>query len=102
MRWYDHNSLSSLEAVLADITKDDRRRRRPLTRRFIITEGMFEGDGAAVDLKAICELKHKYKFRLILDESISFGTVGKTGRGMSELCGVPVRLAGLRALSLRC
>ncbi len=36
------------------------------------------------------ELKKKYKYRLILDESISFGTVGRTGRGLTELYNVPV------------
>jgi len=39
----------------------------------------------------VVELKKKYKFRLILDESISFGTVGATGRGMTELCQVPAK-----------
>lgn len=37
------------------------------------------------------ELKHKYKYRLILDESISFGSVGRTGRGLTELYNVSVR-----------
>ena len=32
----------------------------------------------------------KYKYRLILDESFSFGTVGRTGRGLTELYNVPV------------
>lgn len=36
------------------------------------------------------ELKKKYKYRLILDESISFGSVGRTGRGLTELYNVPV------------
>jgi len=31
------------------------------------------------------ELKHKYKYRVILDESNSFGLLGKTGRGVTEL-----------------
>jgi serine palmitoyltransferase len=89
IKWYDHNSISSLESVLQQIVRDDKRRRGPLTRRFIITEGIFENDGARVDLARIIKLKRKYKFRLILDESISFGTVGPTGRGMTELCDVP-------------
>lgn len=89
LKWYNHNSLSSLESMLQSIVKDDKRRRGPLTRRFIVTEGIFEGDGAKVDLAKLVELKRKYKFRLILDESISFGTVGATGRGMTELCEVP-------------
>ncbi len=57
----------------------------PLTRRFIVTEGVFEADGALSDLPKIQELKKRHKFRLILDESISFGTVGATGRGLTEL-----------------
>lgn len=36
------------------------------------------------------ELKLKYKYRLVLDESFSFGTVGRTGRGLTELYNVPV------------
>jgi hypothetical protein len=38
------------------------------------------------------ELKHKYKYRLILDESWSFGSIGKTGRGVTEYFDVPVSL----------
>ena len=30
------------------------------------------------------ELKHRYKFRLILDETWSFGVLGRTGRGITE------------------
>lgn len=37
------------------------------------------------------ELKLKYKYRLILDESWSFGIVGKTGRGVTEVFDIPVR-----------
>ena len=36
------------------------------------------------------ELKNKYKYRLVLDEGISFGSVGRTGRGLTELFNVPV------------
>ncbi|KAF8271056.1 serine palmitoyltransferase [Lactarius quietus] len=89
VRWYDHNDLKSLEDVLLGIEKERRKRRGPLTRRFIVTEGIFEKDGAMVDLTKLVELKLKYKYRLILDESISFGTVGRTGRGLTELYNVP-------------
>ncbi|KAH9052200.1 serine palmitoyltransferase [Lactarius vividus] len=89
IRWFDHNDLKSLEDVLLSVEKERRKRRGPLTRRFIITEGIFEKDGAMVDLPKLIELKNKYKYRLILDESISFGTVGRTGRGLTELYNVP-------------
>ena len=42
--------MKSLEAVLESVEKERKKRRQPLTRRFIITEGIFERDGAMVDL----------------------------------------------------
>jgi len=30
------------------------------------------------------ELKYKYKYRIFMDESVSFGTIGETGRGVTE------------------
>jgi len=89
IRWFDHNDLKSLEEVLQGIEKERRKRRGPLTRRFIVTEGIFEKDGSISDLPKLIELKQKYKYRLILDENISFGTVGRTGRGLTELYNVP-------------
>ncbi|KIY68343.1 serine palmitoyltransferase [Cylindrobasidium torrendii FP15055 ss-10] len=91
IRWFDHNDLKSLEDVLIQIEKDRKKRRGPLTRRFIVTEGIFEKDGSMVDLPKLVELKTKYKYRLILDESYSFGTVGRTGRGLTELYNVPAK-----------
>lgn len=50
VRWFDHNDLKSLEQVLESVEKERKKRRGPLTRRFIVTEGIFEKDGAMVDL----------------------------------------------------
>jgi serine palmitoyltransferase len=50
VRWFDHNDLKSLEDVLESVEKDRKKRRGPLTRRFIVTEGIFEKDGVMVDL----------------------------------------------------
>ena len=50
IRWFDHNDMKSLEEVLESISKEGRKRRAPLTRRFIITEGIFERDGSMADL----------------------------------------------------
>ena len=36
------------------------------------------------------ELKHKYKYRLMLDESQSFGMIGAHGKGVTEYFGIPV------------
>ncbi|KAL9709208.1 serine palmitoyltransferase component [Leucoagaricus gongylophorus] len=89
VRWFDHNDLKSLEQVLESVEKERKKRRGPLTRRFIVTEGIFEKDGAMVDLPKLIDIKFKHKYRLVLDESFSFGTVGRTGRGLTELYNVP-------------
>ncbi|KAF4579674.1 serine palmitoyltransferase component [Pleurotus pulmonarius] len=101
VRWYEHNDLASLEEVLMTIEKEEKRRLRRrgcLSRlfgrsriqvKYIVTEGIFERDGAMVDLPKLIELKQKYKYRLILDENMSFGSVGRTGRGLTELYNVP-------------
>ena len=82
IKWYAHNDMADLERVLKEVAKDQAR--KPLTRRFIVTEGLFEATGDMPDLPTIIELKNKHKFRLILDETHSFGLLGRTGRGLSE------------------
>lgn len=100
VRWYEHNDMDDLERVLEKVSREQAR--KPLTRRFIITEGLFEAFGDMVDLPRIVsplptgyieivlmvfgqvELKLKYKFRLILDETWSFGVLGRSGRGITE------------------
>lgn len=46
--------------------------------------------GDMCPLNELVELRKKYKLRLILDESISFGTLGKHGRGLTEYLNVDV------------
>ncbi|KAF2001008.1 PLP-dependent transferase [Amniculicola lignicola CBS 123094] len=82
VRSYKHNDMEDLENVLKKITKEQHR--KPLTRRFIITEGVFENVGSVVNLPKLVELKHRYKFRIILDETWSYGVLGRTGRGVTE------------------
>ncbi|CAH7665982.1 pyridoxal phosphate-dependent transferase [Phakopsora pachyrhizi] len=88
IRWYDHNDYNSLERVLEQLKLEEIKFRRKLTRKFIITEGLFECDGTLCNLKKIIELKEKYKFRLILDETWSIGSIGVTGRGLTEYFGI--------------
>ena len=51
VRWYEHNDMDDLERVLSKVTKEQAR--KPLTRRFIITEGLFEAHGDMADLPKI-------------------------------------------------
>lgn len=89
IRWYAHNDMDDLERVLASVDREIRRKGGKLTKRFIVTEGVFENDGMMVNLPRIMELKQQYKYRLILDESMSFGMVGAHGRGVTEFYNVP-------------
>lgn len=82
VRWYEHNDMEDLERVLAKVVKEGQG--KPLTRRFIVTEGLFENTGDVVDLPKLIELKFKYKFRLILDETWSYGVLGRSGKGVTE------------------
>ncbi|KAK9236177.1 pyridoxal phosphate-dependent transferase [Lipomyces kononenkoae] len=87
VRWFQHNDMDDLERVLQQVQKDFKG--QPLTRRFIVTEGLFENTGEIADLPKIIELKYKYKYRLILEESCSIGVLGKTGRGLTEYYDIP-------------
>lgn len=82
VRWYEHNDMNDLERVLQRVVKEGQG--KPLTRRFIVTEGLFENVGDMVDLPRLIELKYKYKFRVILDETWSYGILGRAGRGVTE------------------
>lgn len=51
--WYEHNDLEDLRRVLERIVKENAR--KPLTRRFIVTEGLSENVGDAVNLpRLVC------------------------------------------------
>ena len=86
--------MKDLANILETIAKDDRKfKRDPLQqRRFIIVEGLYHNTGKLCPLPEIVELKYKYFYRIILDESLSFGTIGNTGRGVTEYYGVKVAM----------
>jgi glycine C-acetyltransferase len=78
---YKHNDIESCEKQLERATK--------LTEQtgggiLLITEGVFGMSGAQGKLKEIVALKHKYDFRLLIDDAHGFGTMGKTGAGTHE------------------
>ena len=74
---FHHNDTEALEAILSD-------RRHRYQRVLIVIEGVYSTDGDIADLPQFIELKHKYKTFLMVDEAHSMGTIGPTGRGISE------------------
>lgn len=86
VHWFKHNDMEDLERVLDGLHKNDIKlgRKPNALRRFIVVEGLYKNLGTIAPLDKIVDLKNKYNYRLILDESFSFGTLGKTGRGALE------------------
>lgn len=89
---FKHNDMADLERLLtlqAQLDRQDPKKAKAM-RRLLVAEGLYVNTGQICPLKAMVELKYKYKFRLFLEESYSFGVLGQHGRGVTEHFGVPV------------
>merc|ERR1719181_2274721 len=62
---------------------------KPWRKIFVVVEGIYSMEGDFCRLRDIVTLKNRYKAYLYLDEAHSIGAVGPTGRGVTELLGVP-------------
>ena len=71
-----------------------------LNRRFIVVEGISQNLGDIPPLDQIIQLKEKFKYRLVLDESLSFGVLGATGRGAAEHFGIKPEQVEIVAASM--
>ncbi|KAI7749750.1 hypothetical protein M8C21_015605 [Ambrosia artemisiifolia] len=83
--YFKHNDMQSLQSTLVKVTQDNKRAKK--LRRYIVVEA---NSGQIAPLDEIIQLKEKYKFCVLLDESNSFGVLGKSGRGLTEHYDVPV------------
>ncbi|PNY30024.1 Serine palmitoyltransferase 1, partial [Tolypocladium capitatum] len=83
IKWFHHGDMDDLERAMKAVVKEQAKAKK-LTRRFIVSEGLFETIGDSTDLPRLVVLKERYKFRIILDETWSFGVLGRTGRGLTE------------------
>ncbi|KAJ4976377.1 hypothetical protein NE237_001483 [Protea cynaroides] len=86
--YFKHNDMESLENALEKITRENKRATK--LRRYIVVEAIYQNSGQIAPLNMIVKLKENYRFRVLLDESNSFGVLGDSGRGLSEHYGVPV------------
>ena len=87
---FRHNDTQDLERKIEAIVKEDRKLKKPLNRRFVVIEGVYQNTGELAPIKEIVRIKNKYKFRLLVDESMSIAVLGHTGRGAVEHAGVPL------------
>lgn len=86
VHYYKHNDTADLRRTLQSIVAAERG--KYLTRRFLITEGLFQKSGEIVDLPEVMRMKEEFRFRLILDDSAAFGVLGPRGLGTCDHYGL--------------
>jgi glycine C-acetyltransferase len=82
---FPHNDMENLETQLKRAVKRADQQGGGV---LVITEGVFGMAGDLGNLKAVCDFKDKYDFRLLVDDAHGFGTMGATGMGTGEHFGV--------------
>lgn len=83
---YKHNDMADLENQLMAAKTAGARN------ILIATDGAFSMDGTIAQLDKICNLADRFDALVMTDESHCTGFLGKTGRGVPELCGVTDRV----------
>ncbi|GJU60192.1 long chain base biosynthesis protein 1-like protein [Tanacetum coccineum] len=86
--YFKHNNMESLRSILEKVTQDNKRAKK--LRRYIVVECVYQNSGQIAPLDEIIRLKEKYRFRVLLDGSNSFGVLGESGRGLTEHYKVPI------------
>ncbi|KAH9601984.1 hypothetical protein KSS87_016420 [Heliosperma pusillum] len=86
--YFKHNDMVSLGKTLEKIAVENKRARK--VRRYIVIEAVYQNSGLIAPLDEIIKLKEKYRYRVVMDESNSFGVLGDSGRGLTEYYEVPI------------
>ncbi|GMH83840.1 hypothetical protein TrST_g9391 [Triparma strigata] len=91
VKTFKHNDMDDLREVLEKIRREDKRLSRNVLeqRRFIVTEAIYRNYGSILPLDKLVALKDEFCFRLIVDESLSFGVLGPNGLGITDLYNLP-------------
>lgn len=100
--YFKHNDMDDLEEKLQEQARLDKKnpKKASVTRKFMVVEGIYMNTGELVDLPRLVDLKYKYKVRLIVEESLSFGVLGDNGRGITEHYDIPMDKVDMVCASL--
>ncbi|TRY71378.1 hypothetical protein DNTS_033207, partial [Danionella cerebrum] len=92
IKYFKHNDMGDLERLLKEQEIEDQKnpRKARVIRRFIVVEGLYINTADICPLPELVKLKYKYKVRIFLEESMSFGVLGEHGRGVTEHFGVNI------------
>lgn len=102
VQYFRHNDMEDLERLLVEQQEKDRAdpRKASVTRRFLIVEGVYASTGNLCPLPRLVELRARFQLRLFVEESCSFGVLGRTGRGVREHFNVPSKEIDLMCATL--
>ncbi|WP_225726920.1 MULTISPECIES: pyridoxal phosphate-dependent aminotransferase family protein [unclassified Nocardia] len=81
LRWFEHNSVDSLRAALAETAADP-------GDVLVIVDGLYSMEGSLSPLADIASLCRDFGACLMVDEAHSLGIYGARRRGWAEECGV--------------
>uniref|UniRef100_A0AAY5EGN1 Serine palmitoyltransferase 1 n=1 Tax=Electrophorus electricus TaxID=8005 RepID=A0AAY5EGN1_ELEEL len=92
IKYFKHNDMEDLERLLKEQELEDQKnpRKARVTRKFIVVEGLYMNTSDLCPLPELVKLKYKYKVRIFMEESMSFGVLGEHGRGVTEHFGVSI------------
>ncbi|MCA9607342.1 MAG: pyridoxal phosphate-dependent aminotransferase family protein [Myxococcales bacterium] len=82
VRFFNHNSVKSLERVLKTKQRDN---------AMVLIEGIYSLDGDKANIREIIEVCERYDAVLLLDDAHGTGTLGTNGRGLLEEQGLEGR-----------
>lgn len=92
IQYFKHNDVEDLRNLLikqAELDKQNLKKAAKI-KRFLIIEGIYNKTGKICPLPELLDLCKEYKLRIFIDESISLGTIGLHGRGVTEYYNIPV------------
>lgn len=78
---FRHNNMADLRRVLETAVAKESPQAALTQRRLILVEGISSTCGDVCPLDEVVKLKEEFKFRLLVDESFSFGVLGMSGKG---------------------
>eukprot|EP00294_Goniomonas_avonlea_P003353 CAMPEP_0114557244 /NCGR_PEP_ID=MMETSP0114-20121206/9726_1 /TAXON_ID=31324 /ORGANISM="Goniomonas sp, Strain m" /LENGTH=496 /DNA_ID=CAMNT_0001742517 /DNA_START=18 /DNA_END=1505 /DNA_ORIENTATION=+ len=87
---FQHNDVSDLKRLMEWVRDQEKKTRTSnIARRFVVIEGIYQASGDLAPLAAVVALCKQFCYRLVLDETVSFGCLGANGKGATEYWGVP-------------
>ena len=92
IKYFRHNDTDHLKQLLELQAVEDKKhpKQAKVSRRFLVVEGIYMNTGKICNIEPMVELKRKYKLRFFIDETVSFGTLGDHGKGITEYKNIAV------------